>query len=92
MARMQQENGAVEEVQSLERKLLGWGITLLLGIVGSTLTFGVWVGGIDERVDQNKQNIMINHSKIEMLVSSQNDIKVQLARIEAILIEIQKQL
>lgn len=89
---MNQERSATAEVQKLERKLLGWGMTLLLGMLASTLTFGMWVGGIAERVDDNERRTDINTNKIEFLVGSQNDIKVQLARIEAILVQIQKQL
>jgi hypothetical protein len=79
------------EVQALERKLFRWGLTLLMGIVGSAATMGVWVGTINNRVDHNEQTIAENAVKLELVKGTQSDIRVQLARIEAILLEIRDQ-
>ena len=91
-----------EEVHNISndmRSLKTKAIFFLLGLIIAVIGYGIWVGTIQTRVTRNESDLAKITSKIETLVSSNNQSQVQMADInarlknlEVILIEIREQL
>ena len=75
-----------DEQKSLKKYLIGILISVMFGLIG----YGVWMGNIQTRIAHNEADIQSIIDSTLLLTASQSTIQIQLARIETLLMEIQK--
>jgi len=81
---------ALEEIKVEWRQFKNRALMVLIASLVPFAGYGIWIGTIQADIAHNMAMIEDNSTRLDWCSATQNDIRVQLARIEAILVEVQR--